>query len=144
MLIYVGLVACGCLRRRRRISERCVGGSCAPLFDGDLRLLQAVEYFLVETLVTKLLRYPGFSARHRRRLALRHQHFNLTKQHNNLLRAKPLPGISKLLCQPILSRGLVQNSQSGQAALDYSGFVSVSRLILATRVDCVAIVVLHR
>ena len=38
-----------------------------------------------------LLRYPSFSARHRRRLALRHRHFNLTKQHNNLLRAKPLP-----------------------------------------------------
>jgi hypothetical protein len=38
-----------------------------------------------------LLRYPSFSARHRRRLALRHQHFNLTKQHNNLLRAKLLP-----------------------------------------------------
>jgi len=38
-----------------------------------------------------LLRYPSFSTFHRRRLALRHQNFNLTKEHNNQLRAKPLP-----------------------------------------------------
>ena len=40
--------------------------------------------------VVALLRYASFLARYRRRLALRHQHFNLTKQNNNLLRVKPL------------------------------------------------------
>jgi hypothetical protein len=40
-----------------------VGGSCAPLFDDDLRLLQAVEDLLVETLVTKLCcDIPGLSS----------------------------------------------------------------------------------
>ena len=36
------------------------------------------------------------------------------RQHNNLFRAKRFLGISKLLCQPILSQGLVQKAQSGQ------------------------------
>src|SRR5271155_4319837 len=62
----------------------------APLLDDDGGFLQAVEDFSVEAFVAQLLRNSGFTARYRRCLALRHQHFDLTKQHHDLLRAKPL------------------------------------------------------
>ena len=74
-------------------SRMSVAGSCriiAPLLNDDGRFLQSVEDFSVEAYVAQLLRNSGFSARYRRCLALRHQNFDLTKQHHDLLRTEPL------------------------------------------------------
>src|SRR5271154_1985701 len=73
-------------------SRMSAAGSCCidcALLNNDGRFLQAVEDFSVEAFVTQLLGNSGFSARYRRCLALRHQNFDLTKQHHDLLRAKP-------------------------------------------------------
>ena len=68
-----------------------------------------------------LLRYPGFWARHRRRLALRHQHFNLTKQHNNLLRAKPLP---RHLQAPLPVHSLTRSGPKKPSQIDFNNEVT--------------------
>ncbi|MSO67165.1 MAG: hypothetical protein EXQ82_05015, partial [Pseudolabrys sp.] len=58
-----------------------------------------------------LLRYTGIPASYRRRFALCHRHFNLTKQRHNLLCTKPLLRHDQAPFQAILSQRLVQKSQ---------------------------------
>ncbi len=50
-----------------------------------------------------LLRNSGFTARNRRRLALQHRYFDLTKQHHDLLRTEPI--LRHALEQPEASFG---------------------------------------
>ena len=66
------------------------GAGKSSFFDTIAGTIVPKAAILFAPSIITLLRYAGFPARHRRRFALRHQHFDLTKHHHNLLCAKPL------------------------------------------------------
>src|SRR5271169_3148085 len=76
---------------QRQIGNKALQTDVLPLqLLHPLGLIKFKPAVLLSPSIITLLRNSGFSARYRRCLALRHQNFDLTKQHHDLLRAKPL------------------------------------------------------
>jgi diguanylate cyclase len=76
---------------QRQIGDETLEADILPLqVLHPLRLIELKTTVFLPPAIVTLLRNSGFPAGHRRGLTLRHQHFNLTEQHHDLLRAEPL------------------------------------------------------
>ena len=102
----------------RQIGDKTLETDVFPLeILHPLRLIKLKPAVFLSPAIVTLLRNPGFSARQGRRFALRHQHFDLTKQHHNLLRGEPLLRHSQNSFPSSFShKAWPKKAQSGQIA----------------------------